>query len=1018
MSESRIASRRVAAALWIFALSGAAGLIYQAVWSQYLGLFLGHAAYAQSLVLAIFMGGMALGAWWVSRRTTNWGNLLRAYAAVELIIGAAAALFHLEFLTVTGIAYGVIFPALDVGWLSAACKWTSAILLILPQSISLGMTFPLMSNGVMRRSAGGDGSILGGLYFSNSFGAAIGALIATFVLLPAVGLPGAMLVGAALNFVVALLAYLLARVPELPRGDSSAGRRELPAAAGPGSRLLLTAAFITGASSFVYEIGWVRMLSLALGSTVHAFELMLAAFIGGLAVGGLWIRRRIDGYADPLRVGGYVQILMGLAALFSLLLYDRSFDWVAWFLQALARSNQSYAAYNVATAAVAVAIMAPTAFFAGMTLPLFTLALLRRGAGEAAVGRIYAANTVGAIVGVSLAVHVLIPGAGLKLAMIAAAVADLALGIVLLRPAAGGSARQTPYFATLAIAGAATAATLLLARFDPLAMAAGVYRSGDARMRGGQKVIFYRDGKTASISVKEDADLGRRSIATNGKPDAAIRMRPGVNSDADEVTMVMLAALPLSLHPAPQEVANIGFGSGLTTHTMLTDPRVQRVDTIEIEPAVVEGAKAFRPIVERAYADPRSHLHIEDARNYFTAHKSKYDVIVSEPSNPWVSGVASLFSREFYRFVPKHLKPKGLFVQWIQLYEIDDELVSTIIAALQESFSDYRIYTSNWVDMVLVASADGPVGDIEFGRLGGAEMQALLKRVGLERSGDLPFRQLGERASMAPLVAVMTKRVNSDFYPILSLEAPRSRFRSTIAETFVGLPTADLPFLELLGNQALPAGGLTLAEGYPRTTYRKMARLIVLARGDTDPQGIAADLRLKMGFLREQIGRCRSRDDVRTQLGVIHQMAAETIPYLRPEEMRGLWIEPDWIQCSNQAAPVAAMLALLQAAAARNHPLTIARAEGILATYRADLPEAVSDYVLRSAMLAAIATRDFASVPRLNSAYGASMRSTTVAGNYRRWMLQMAKQELAKDNARASHPASVGSRPGPIGFVR
>lgn len=1003
MSEVRIASRWVVtAALCVFALSGAAGLIYQAIWSQYLGLFLGHAAYAQSLVLAIFMGGMALGAWWVSRYATSWRNLLRAYAAVELIIGVAAALFHLEFLAVTGLAYDVVFPALNAGWLSTSFKWTSAILLILPQSILLGMTFPLMSNGVMRRSASGDGSILGGLYFSNSVGAAAGVLVTTFALLPAMGLPGAMRVGAVLNIVVALLACLLARAPEKSRGDSAVDRRGLPATAGFGARLLLAAAFVTGASSFVYEIGWVRMLSLALGSTVHAFELMLAAFIGGLALGGLWIRKRIDGYSDPLRVGGYVQILMGLAALVSLLLYDQSFDWVAWFLQALARSNQSYVAYNVVTAAVAAAIMAPAAFFAGMTLPLFTVALLRRGAGEAAVGRIYAANTIGAIVGVFLAVHLLIPGTGLKLAMITAAVADLALGVVLLRPGVGSAARQAPYFATLAIAAAAAAATLLFARFDPLAMAAGVYRSGDARMGIGQKVIFYRDGKTATISVREDVAAERRVIATNGKPDASIRMRPELGPSIDEITMVLSAVLPLSMHPAPLEVANIGFGSGLTTHTLLADPRVQRVDTIEIEPAMVEGAKAFRPMVERAYADPRSQLHIEDARSYFTTHKSKYDVIVSEPSNPWVSGVASLFSREFYRFVPKHLKPKGLFVQWIQLYEIDDELVSTIIAALEESFADYRVYMANFGDMMLVASADGPVGDVETGRLGSAEMQTLLQRVGLEKAGDLEFHQLGDRAGLAPLVAAMTKRANSDFYPILSLEAPRSRFRSATAATLLELPTADLPLVELLGKVSLPAGGLSVSRVYPRTMYRNMAKVIVLARGDKDPEGMTAELRLEMGFLREQIGRCRSREDVKMQLSVLRQLAAETIPFLRPEEMQGLWIKPDWIECAEQVAPVPAMLALLEAAAARNHPDTLARAEGILAAHRAELPDDAADYVLRSAMLAAVATRDFAAVRRLDATYGAKVRSTPVTGNHRRWMMQIAQEGLSKDGVGAA----------------
>ena len=1001
MFEVRIPPRWVAAAaLCIFALSGAAGLIYQAVWSQYLGLFLGHAAYAQSLVLAIFMGGMALGAWWVSCYASAWRNLLRAYAAVELLIGIAAAVFHTEFLTFTGLAYDMVFPAIDAGWLVTSYKWASATLLILPQSILLGMTFPLMSNGVMRRSASGDGSTLGGLYFSNSMGAAIGALVATFVLLPAVGMPGAMRLGAVLNIAVACLSYLLACVPEQSRGGA-VDRRESPAAKIPGARLLLAAAFVTGASSFVYEIGWVRMLSLALGSTVHTFELMLAAFIGGLALGGLWIRKRIDAYADPLRVGGYVQILMGLAALASLLLYDQSFDWVAWFLQALARSEQSYVAYNLATAAVAVAIMAPAAFFAGMTLPLFTLALLRRGAGEAAVGRIYAANTIGAIVGVFLAVHFLIPGAGLKLAMIAAAVADLALGLVLLRPRAGSAAGQAPYLAALGIAAAACAVTLLFARFDPLAMAAGVYRSGGARIGAGGKVIYYRDGKTASISVWESAS-GTRVISTNGKSDAAISTRSDLEPTIDERTMVMLAVLPLALHPAPLEVANIGFGSGLTTHVLLEDARVQRVDTIEIEPAVVDGAKSFRPVVERAFTDPRAQLHIEDARSYFTAHKAKYDVIVSEPSNPWVSGVATLFSREFYHFLPRHLKPKGLFVQWIQLYEIDDELVSTIISALEESFADYRIYMANYADMVLVASADGPLGEIDVGRLGGAEMRATLRRVRVEKPGDLEFQQLGDRASLAPLVAVLTQRVNSDFYPVLALEAPRSRFRGTSAMTLASLPTADLPFLELIGKLSLPAEEPGASASYPRTLNRKIAKAIVLARGDKDSEGVTPELRVKMAFLREQVGRCRSPGDVTTQLRALNQLGAATIPYLRPQEMQGLWIKPDWIHCSAQPAPVPAMLAFLQASAARNHTETLARGDAILAARGAELPDDVADYVLRSAMLAAVAARNFAAVQRLDSAYAPKLRGNPVADNHRRWMLQIAQQGLSERGAGAA----------------
>ena len=997
----------VPAALSVFALSGVAGLIYQSIWSQYLGLFLGHAAYAQSLVLAIFMGGMAIGAWWASRRGAGWRNLLRAYALIELAIGAAAALFHQEYLAAIGFAYDTVFPALSIGWSSTAFKWGCAVMLILPQAILLGMTFPLMSNAVMRRSDTGGGSILSGLYFSNSLGAAIGALIATFELIPAVGLPGAMQAGAALSILAGLLALALARTGGKEHVRAAGQGDGAPVA--PGARIFLVAAFITGASSFVYEIGWVRMLSLALGSTVHAFELMLAAFIGGLAFGGWSIRKRIDGYANAMSAAGYVQVLMGLAALGSLLLYDQSFTWVEWLIAVAPRTDSGYTLYNVVSALVSIAIMAPTAFFAGMTLPLFTLALLRRGGGEAAVGRVYSANTIGAIVGVLLAVHLLVPALGLKLAMILAAGADMALGLVLLRKAIGdGATRAGPskaHSTVLLVCGAATALTMLLARFDPLAMTAGVYRIGSTRQAHGQRVVFYRDGKTASISVRSRSD-GSLAIATNGKPDASINMRPGVGPTMDEITMVMAAALPLSIHPAPHDVANIGFGSGLTTQTLLSDPRVRSADTIEIEPMMIEGANLFRPAVERAYSDPRSHVHIEDARSYFTAHKASYDIIVSEPSNPWVSGVASLFSREFYRFVPKHLKPGGLFVQWVQLYEINDELVATIISGLEESFSDYRVFLSNYGDLIIVARADGPVGEIAPERIAGAETRAMLFRQGVAADGDLRFHELGTRSRLSPLFHSFSDRTNSDFYPILTLEAPRTRFRNQNASTLIDLPTADLPYIELLSGIPLPAQTISVTSAFDRTVMRKIAYQLVAARGGEGAPGLDPDASVMMRLLHESVGRCRMHGKYQAEIELLHQAATQTIPYLPPESLRDLWIAPDWIDCTTQAAPVQDFLALLSALANRDHIASLARARAMLERHRTQLTADEAEYVLQAGMLAAIAAGDPGSALQLDAQYRLPLPLESSSGNYHRWMLRVAKNELAERTRVIANPGA------------
>lgn len=983
------------AALFVFALSGAAGLIYQSIWSQYLGLYLGHAAYAQSLVLAIFMGGMAIGAWWASRRSLHWRNLLRAYAVIELVIGVAAAAFHPIYLAVTGFAYDTAFPSLPGSWTVQAFKWSSGTLLILPQAILLGMTFPLMSNGLMRRIRSGDGAILGGLYFTNSMGAALGALGATFLLLPAVGLPGAMRFGALLNLLVAIAAWLLARAPEHPLEIESTA--EAPQQHRHIGRLLLSAAFITGATSFVYEIGWVRMLSLAFGSTVHAFELMLAAFIGGLACGGWWIRKRIDGYALPIRVGGWVQIAMGVAALGSLMLYDRSFEWVAWFIKTLSPTDGGYTLYNFVTAAVSILLMAPAAFFAGMTLPLFTFALLRHGGGEAAVGRIYAANTVGAIAGVFAAVHFLVPMLGLKLAMCLAAAGDLALGLLLLRRTGrSASAPDTAYLGALAASGLALMATLALARFDPDLMASGVYRSGIARQsQAGNKVVFYRDGKTASIAVNV-SNAGLVSISTNGKIDAGINTGEGAPASNDEVTMILAGVLPLLYHPQPQTAAVIGFGSGLTTHTLLGDPRLTRVDTIEIEPAMVEGARAFGKRVERAYQDPRSHLHIEDAKTYFAANRKRYDIIVAEPSNPWVSGVASLFSQEFYRFVPRHLEAGGVFVQWVQLYEIDDELVASIVNALSESFKDYRVYFSNNSDMLVIARADGPLDTYSTAALAAPALASELAHVDIGTAEDIAAHAVGTRASLEPLFDALSARRTSDFHPSLSLEAPATRFKRQAAEAIVHLNDTGLPYRSAIAGMSAPGNGIVDSPAYPFSGRALQAQRLSAALRQEDKVAMnATDLPLRstIALLHDRQACADGAAAEGAIADALIELAGRTISYVDGATAGATWATDHLVACAATSAPLARLLDTLAALAREDWGALEHGASQLLREDAAAWSLTSRDWLLRAALLASVNRHDPAATRRIDSELGGHVAGNAATLAYRAYMLALADRQ-------------------------
>src|ERR1700683_2553852 len=414
--------------LAIFVVSGFTGLIYESIWSHYLKLFLGHAAYAQTLVLAIFMGGMALGSWAVAHYSLRVRRLLWCYVLVEGLIGILGLLFHPTFVGAANLSFTSIIPALPSVWLIQAYKWSLAALLILPQSILLGMTFPLISGGLIRRWPDQPGETLAMLYFTNSLGAAIGVVVSGFVLISVVGLPGTIVTAGILNLVLAAAVWTAVRDQAEPAGAPRAAAGAAPSSTEL-ARWLTAAAFLSGAASFMYELGWIRMLSLVLGSSTHSFELMLSAFILGLAFGGLNVRRRIDTVADPLSYVAYVFVVMGTLAALTLPAYNLTFDAMAWFLETFKHTARGYAAFNVTSQLIAALIMIPATFCAGMTLPLLTHELMRRGGGERAIGWIYSANTLGAIAGVLLTIHVLMPFLGIHGVILVGSGIQLALGL-------------------------------------------------------------------------------------------------------------------------------------------------------------------------------------------------------------------------------------------------------------------------------------------------------------------------------------------------------------------------------------------------------------------------------------------------------------------------------------------------------------------------------------------------------------------------------------------------------------
>ncbi|HUK04465.1 MAG TPA: fused MFS/spermidine synthase [Burkholderiales bacterium] len=864
----------------LFVASGFAGLIYESVWTHYLKLYLGHAAYAQSLVLVVFMGGMAAGSALCARASARLRNPLAAYAAVEAAIGACALTFHELFVATTDWSYATLLPALGAGGPALAAKLALACALILPPSVLLGATFPLMSAGLVRATRA-RGEAIAMLYFSNSLGAAAGVLASGFLLIAWVGLPGTLRAAGAVNLAIAVAVALLARPASAPPVPAERRARA--------THLLLGAALLTGLASFVYEICWIRMLSLVLGASTHAFELMLSTFILGLALGGLAVRRLADRAAEPARALGWVQVAMALAALATLPVYDRTFDLMEAFMGALARTDAGYALFNLASQGIAAMVMLPATFLAGMTLPLITGALLREGAGERAIGQVYAANTLGAILGVLAAVHLGLPLLGLKGTLIGGALVDALLGLALLRLRAPGRG-------ALAAAAACLVAFLpvaLLFELNPNKLTAGVYRHGDLASSADARVLFAADGKTATVHLVAYGDI--YSIRTNGKSDGSINMDRAGARGSDEITMVLTGALPLALKPEAKTAAVIGIGTGLTMHTLLQSLALERVETVEIEPQMAAAARGFAPRNSSAFADPRGAILIDDAKTYFSSRNRRYDIVVSEPSNPWVSGVSSLFTREFYRRIRGHLAPGGLLVQWFQLYEIDAALLASVMRALGEQFPHYAAFAPSDHDLLIVASEQPLPQRVEERAFLQPTLAQELREIHVFGAGDLDARYLGSRATLEPLFASYGMPANSDYYPVLDLNAVRDRFLDRSAADVVALLDAGVPVLDLLepGVARRPASsGGKGAEDFERienTRLARYARDFLLKAQAPEPLRIPAQLQKDLEIAELRLIECHAPREHDVWLHSLLNIARSLNPYLAPPEAAAVW---------------------------------------------------------------------------------------------------------------------------------
>jgi spermidine synthase len=840
-------------------------------------------------------------------------------------------------------------------------------LLILPQTILLGATFPLMSAGVLRLYADKPGRTLGTLYFTNSLGAVAGVLASGYLLIGLVGLPGTIRIAGYINLLIAIAAWLIDKycfqIPAVPAYQKP--RQDVQS-----QRVLvafLACSGLTGTASFMYEIGWIRMLSLVLGSSTHAFELMLSAFILGLALGGYWIKKRVDGLADPVRTLGIIQITMGVFALATLLLYGQTFNLMGYVMTALSRTEQGYFFFNLFSQTLAMIIMLPATICAGMTLPVITYCLLERGYGEGAIGKTYAVNTIGAIIGVLLGVQLVMPLLGVKYVILIGALIDMSLGLVLLSYARVKFSEKKWAVTTVALAGFVLVSALWV-QLDVNKMASGVYRTGKAEQKEYEEIIFHKDGKTASVDLIKTAK--HYVISTNGKPDGSVGI--GQNVAGDELTQTLTGALAWGMNDKARTVATIGVGTGMTGHVLLLAGTLQSVDTIEIEPAMLEAAQGFGARVSSIFNDPRSHIYVDDAKAFFTNQNRKYDIIISEPSNPWVSGVASLFSKEFYKLIRNYLNEDGILVQWFQIYEISTPLVASVMQALSQHFEDYAIYATDDMNIIIIAGKN-----IQGKRLSERLFQIPamvneLNRINVYNLQDLQIRYLGSKSILDPLFKSYPITPNSDYFPVLDLNAVQDRFIGRSAmELTASLRRSPVPLMEVLNRELPPSAGLPVSKTpyYSPSKDARQAQAIfghfgggpgIDAYAKTGSLLLDEDSAKMVGTVRTINGLCQLNDIYGSWLPGMLELISSTAPFLSARQMEVIWKDIEGSRCYGGLPDMARdWVGVYKAVSYRDYGKALQYSKKLLSANGAHIkPSFTNNYLMIVAMLSHIALNE------------------------------------------------------------
>ncbi len=831
----------------LFFASGVTALVYEVAWLRSLILIFGSTAFAVSTVLSSFMAGLAAGSYAIGRWVDRRGRPLVVYGVLELGIGLYALAIPYLFGALEPVYRGLWVALQPPPYVFALIRFALCFAVLFLPTAMMGGTLPALARftaGTPRNLVTG----VGGLYGINTLGAFFGTMLAGFWLLPGLGLGATLQLTAAVNLAIGAAALGLAWWSGERRatgaevkagGEPSAGEQELtPAGAGDDgmlSRGVITAAFaITGFAALALEVAWTRVLALVIGPSVYAFSLMLGAFLAGLALGSLifaWAIARFRWTGSTPFVA--LAAASGVLAFVTTLAFHR-LPYV--YFQLFSRWGGAEGAPGVIFAIGLVMsglIMLPPTLAMGGLFPAaiegFKLSRERAGRG---VGRLYAANSGGAIVGAFAAGFVFIPLVGIQGAVLLSASLYLAVAAGLSWLVARG--RRLAWLRPALALGLGVVMYLAAPPWNRLLMSSGIYHyavESDGPLSLAEfsertnlyfEELYYREGLVSTVLVAREhgihGRLGADSVpgiilVTSGKVDAS--------SIYDMPTQILSAHIPLLLHPAPRRGLVIGLASGTTAGSALRHD-LESLDVVEIEPAVVEASHHFDMVNGRPLDDPRTRMTVADGRTFLALEEERFDVIISEPSNPWMTGVSNLFTLEYFQLVRERLEDGGIFAQWVQMYGMSPENVAVLLRTFRSVFPyAYVFNTIPRTDLVLVGRLEPlTIDPVRLERRASQPgIREDLARVDVESAAQMLARGRLGPAELAELTELTPDgaQLNTDDNAWIEFHAPLDLYRQTRAANERLLSTFArglAPYLESPDSVALADFRARLAEEY------------------------------------------------------------------------------------------------------------------------------------------------------------------------------------------------------------